>query len=85
VSIDDLIEQAQNKYPKKAGKIEEHHIEPKYMGGDPKGTTVPLDGAYHQEITNEFRDLYPYGSGPTTPKQMKEILDQVYGKFPLPE
>jgi hypothetical protein len=48
---DDLVKAAQSKFPGKAGKIEQHHVTPKYLGGDPKGPTVPIDAAYHQEIT----------------------------------
>ena len=54
-SFDDLVRTAQKEFPKKAGKIEQHHIKPKNVGGDPKGQTVPLDAAYHQKITSEFR------------------------------
>jgi hypothetical protein len=76
--------QAAPKYPKKAGKKEKHHRTPKYLGGDPKGPTVPLDGSYHQEITNEFRRLWPYGQAkkPTASK-LKQILKAVYDKFPI--
>src|SRR5690606_26361734 len=55
---DDLLRAAQKQFPNKAGKIEQHHITPKYLGGDPKGPTVPLDAAYHQQITNAFRDAW---------------------------
>lgn len=30
---DDLLKAAQEEFPGKAGKIELHHIEPKYLGG----------------------------------------------------
>jgi hypothetical protein len=76
--------EAQEAYPGKAGTIENHHIAPKYLGGAPNGPTVPLDGAYHQMITNEFRNLAPYGSGPVSPQQMQNLQDSVYSKFPLP-
>jgi len=52
--------------------------------GFPEGPTVPLDGAYHQMITNEFRNLAPYGSGPVTPEQLQDLMNSVYDKFPLP-
>ncbi len=84
-NIDDLIDAARKKYPKKAGKIEEHHIDPKYLGGAKDGPTMPLDGAYHQEITNEFRNEWPYGTGQHPSKeQFEEIKERVYGKWPLP-
>jgi hypothetical protein len=83
-SYDDLVEAARERYPNKAGKIEKHHVTPKYMGGDPKGSTVPLDAAYHQMITNEFRRLHPYGAEPPSPEQVQQIMEQVYQQFPLP-
>lgn len=81
---DDLVKAAQQKYPNKAGKIEYHHVEPKYLGGASKGTTVPINAAYHQMITNEFRSLWPYGKGIPSPAQLNEILMNVYSKYPLP-
>jgi len=78
------LAEAQEAYPGKAGTIENHHIAPKYLGGDPNGPTVPLDGAYHQTITNEFRNQVPYGNGPVSPQQMQNTMDSVYSKLPLP-
>ena len=76
---------ARLKYPGKAGTLEWHHIEPKYMGGDPKGVQVQIDAAYHQMITNEFRSRYGYGQGPTTPALRAQIARKVYAKFPIPK
>ena len=81
---EDMVSQAQEIYPNKAGKIQLHHIDPKYMGGAPDGPLVPLDGAYHQVITNEFRTLYPYGQGILTDIERQTIMNKVYSKFPLP-
>lgn len=81
---DDAVQAAQKLYPGKAGKIEQHHVTPKYLGGDPKGPAVPLDAAYHQQITNEFRRLHPYGSEAPSPEQVGRIMEQVYERFPLP-
>ena len=39
---------------------------------------------YHQEITNEFRRLHPYGSDRPSPEQHREILRKVYETWPLP-
>jgi RHS repeat-associated protein len=78
------LAEAQEAYPNKAGTIENHHIAPKYLGGATNGPTVPLDGAYHQMITNEFRNLAPYGSGPVSPQQLQNLQDSAYSKFPLP-
>ena len=60
---DDLLKTARSLYPSKAGKIEMHHITPKYLGGGKDGLLVPLDASYHQVITNEYRALWPYGKG----------------------
>jgi hypothetical protein len=83
-TYDDLVAAAQDAYPGKAGDIELHHITPKYLGGDPDGPLVPLDAAYHQQITNEFRNLWPYGGPQPSPAQLEEIMQQVYQKYPLP-
>ena len=84
-SYDDILKYAKEKYPKLADKINLHHIEPKYLGGDPNGPVIALNGAYHQLITNEFRRLWEYGKGitPTTEK-LQEMVDFVYSIFPLP-
>ena len=81
---DDLLRAAQKEFPGKAGKIEMHHIEPKYLGGDPNGPLAPLDAAYHQQITNEFRRLAPYGQTPPCPTEVQRIMQEVYKKYPLP-
>jgi hypothetical protein len=83
--IDDLVDAARRQYPRKAGRVENHHVEPLYLGGAREGQTVALDAAYHQLITNEFRRLAPYGqSGNLTPAQVQSIMQQVYAKYPLP-
>lgn len=84
-TYEDLVNAAQEKYPNKAGKIEQHHITPKYLGGDKNGPLVPLDGAYHQEITNTFRNVWPYGQPQPNALQLRQILEQVYTKYPLPQ
>ncbi len=82
---DDLVRQAQSLYPRLAGKIQLHHIIPKYIGGAVNGPLVPLDAAYHQQITNAFRQAWPYGNGVITdPTIRRAIMDQVYRQFPLP-
>lgn len=80
-----LVKAAQKLYPKKAGKIQFHHIEPQYLGGPVDGPLAPLDAAYHQVITNEFRSLWPYGTG-TVPSatELNSIMQQVYNICPLP-
>ncbi|MCD4823525.1 MAG: RHS repeat-associated core domain-containing protein [Phycisphaerae bacterium] len=64
--------------------IEKHHIKPKYLGGAANGPTVPLNKAYHQKITNEFRTRYPYGQDVPSPLNVQEIMQKVYQKYPLP-
>ena len=83
-TVEQLVKEAQEVYPNKANIIEQHHITPQYMGGQKSGPTVPLDAAYHQQITNEFRSLYPYGQGPLSPAEQQVITNQVYTKYPLP-
>ena len=75
----------QKLYPKKAGKIELHHPIPKYIGGAKDQALVPLDAAYHQLITNEFRTLWHYGKGIINDLELRQdIIKQVYNKYPLP-
>ena len=66
------------------GKIEKHHIDPKYMGGDSRGELIELDAAYHQMITNEFRRLQPYKTIRLDDATRHSIMRQVYMKYPLP-
>lgn len=81
---DDLLNQAKQLYPKKANLPDElHHVWPKYIGGSSNGPTVPLNPAYHQLITNEFRSLWPYGQGVPSSELAHQIMKKVYSKFPL--
>jgi hypothetical protein len=80
----DLVKAAQKLYPNKTGKIELHHITPKYLGGAKNGPLVPLDASYHQLITNEFRVLWPYGKGVPSATELQNIMKQVYSRYPLP-
>lgn len=80
-----LLKEARERYPNKAGRTELHHIEPKYIGGDPNGPLIELDAAYHQMITNEFRENWHYGWGKIDNINLREhIIRQVYSKYPLP-
>lgn len=83
-NIKRLVEKAQEKYPKLAGKIQKHHIHPKYLGGNPEGPLSEIDAAYHQEITNAIRARFPYGQGTYDPAQVAQGLKEVYSLFPLP-
>ena len=68
-----IVKDSRQRYPEKTGYYEDHHIDPQYMGGDPKGNLIELDGAYHQMITNEFRKIQPYGS-----KRLDEAIRKIY-------
>ena len=62
---------------------QKHHNWPKYLGGPKKGPLTPLNRAYHQRITNLFRQLRPYGLPTVDPTTAQEIMDQVYEQLPL--
>jgi hypothetical protein len=81
---DDMVKAAQRIYPQKAGKIEMHHTTPRYLGGAENQELVPLDAAYHQQITNKFRTLWQYGKGTPSPTELQIIKNQVYSEYPLP-
>ena len=82
-NYENLVKQAQEAYPNKIG-TELHHLTPQYLGGAADDPTVEIPSAYHQQITNEFRRLYPYGQPKPSPQQLQEIMQQVYQKYPLP-
>lgn len=76
--------EAYQKYPNKAGKIEYHHVIPKYILGYDNGVVVPIDAAYHQLITNEFRLRWGYGKGYIKDNEyLEQIIREVYDKYPL--
>jgi hypothetical protein len=56
---------------------------PKYLGGAINGVRVELNAAYHQEITNAFRDLRGYGLERVTRQEAIEIMRQVYGAYSI--
>ena len=73
-------------YPNKARVEELHHITPQYLRGAADGPTVPLDAAYHQQITNAFRRVAPYGEDydSLSPEDLQQFMNDVYSKYPLP-
>jgi len=81
--FDNLLTQAAAAYPNKAGKIEYHHITPQYLGGQKNGLLMPIDAAYHQQITNAFRNAWDYGIGKPNAAQLEKIMTDVYTQFPL--
>jgi RHS repeat-associated protein len=81
---DQQVQRAQKEYPKKAGKRQKHHPDPQYMGGPKKQSLEDIDAAYHQKITNRFRERHPFGGGKLSPAERKRIMDEVYDELPLP-
>jgi len=77
------LERAEARYLSKKGRCELHHIFPKYLGDDPGGERALIPAAYHQLITNAFRDLWPYGLVPPDAATAQGILDAVYKLYPL--
>jgi hypothetical protein len=50
------------------------------------GSTVQVDAAYHQQITNAFRNLMDYGKDYSniTNAERQALMDRVYSQYPLP-
>ncbi|RJP24975.1 MAG: hypothetical protein C4520_03080 [Candidatus Abyssobacteria bacterium SURF_5] len=71
------------KYASKIGKVEWHHLIPRYLGGPANGLKVRVDAVYHQLITNEFRRAWAYGQGMPAAEQVQEIVMKVYKKYPV--
>ncbi|MGD0510742.1 MAG: RHS repeat-associated core domain-containing protein, partial [Candidatus Micrarchaeaceae archaeon] len=81
----DLLEMANKKYQNKAGCVEVHHIIPKYLGGSNEASNlVEIPAAYHQLITNAFRNAYKYGQVQPGEELLIQILQEVYESIPLP-
>ncbi|MBU1260277.1 MAG: RHS repeat-associated core domain-containing protein, partial [Planctomycetes bacterium] len=83
-SLEQLVSNAKKAYPGKAGIMENHHIMPKYLNGATGGPTTKLNAAYHQQITNAFREVAPYGRPKPSPAQLHQIMNDVYSKYPVP-
>lgn len=82
--IEDLTRSAGAIYPKKALKDELHHVIPKYLGGSAKGLVVKINAAYHQLITNAFRERWAYGRRLPSRDELQAIITSVYSRLPLP-
>ena len=77
--------EAKREFPDLFGKFtQEHHVIPKYLGGPQSGKTVTIDRAYHQLITNAFRERYKYNQSFPSIKELRDILEHVYSRYPLP-
>ncbi|HEX5745812.1 MAG TPA: hypothetical protein VFZ09_06190 [Archangium sp.] len=84
--FDQGMAEARKRFPHLHGKPKQkHHVHPKYLGGAEDGPTVDLDPAYHQLITNAFRQEARYGQG-LLPElaDLQEIMRRVYSRYPLP-
>ncbi|HYO67646.1 MAG TPA: hypothetical protein VEU33_16345 [Archangium sp.] len=77
---------AKKRFPHLHGKPKQkHHVHPRYLGGSEEGPTVDLDPAYHQLVTNTFRQEASYGRGfPPELEEQKAIMRKVYSRYPLP-
>jgi hypothetical protein len=82
-----LKAEAEQRYPDKRGKYEEHHFFPVYLGGKENGPTYRLPAAYHQFLTNAFRQRWPYGGGrrKPEPEEAQRIMLKVYSELPIPQ
>lgn len=84
--FDQGMAEAKRRFPHLYGKPkQQHHVHPRYLGGPKDGPTVDLDPAYHQLITNAFREEAEYGRAiPPSPGEQQEIMRKVYSRYPLP-
>jgi hypothetical protein len=82
-AIEDLTAQADERYPKKKGKCENHHIVPEYLGGPKNGPTIRIPAPYHQLITNQFEQTWSWRSGMPNDQQLVTVLRKVYDKYPI--
>jgi hypothetical protein len=80
-----LKAEAEQRYPDKRGRYEEHHFFPVYLGGKADGVTYRVPAAYHQLITNAFREKRPYGLGKPPAQEAQNIMLKVYSEFPIPQ
>ena len=71
--INKLTKQSKRLYPKKANKIEYHHIDPQYMGGNPKGKKVPLVDSYK---TLYEQVIAKYGKGSNL--EIHHLIEQCF-------
>ncbi len=79
------MQEARKAFPHLAGgSKQKHHLHPRYLGGLDNGPTVLLDPAYHQLITNAFRQHHGYGRGALNLTQALKLMRLIYSKYPLP-
>lgn len=77
--------EAEAKYPGKVGLYEWHHFWPIYLGGPRDGPMFRVPAAYHQLITNAFREHYPYGQPKPNAGDAQIIMMKVYARYPIPQ
>lgn len=80
----EALKEAQARYPEHQG-YQNHHLVPIYLGGARDGVTYRLQSAYHQAITQEFRRQWSYGSTKPNGDQLRQILLDVYSRYPIPQ
>jgi hypothetical protein len=80
-----LKAEAEQRYPDKRGKYEEHHFFPLYLGGKADGPKYRVPAAYHQLLTNAFRRLHPYGSPKPQEWEARSFMLKVYSEYPIPQ
>jgi RHS repeat-associated protein len=83
---DEKKKEMEEKYPKKVGKNEDHHIDPQYLGYPKTGQTIRIPAPYHQGITNEWRKETGYGANKRIPtgEEYEKLKEKIYNEFPLP-
>lgn len=83
-TIEKLTTEAKELYPKLAEKADQlHHVIPKYLGGAKDGDLAKIPAAYHQLITNAFRERLAYGVQHGV-EAIQQTIKEVYKLFPLP-
>ena len=84
--FDQGMAEAKKCFPHLYGRPKQkHHVHPMYLDGPKDGPTVDLDPAYHQLITNAFREEARYGRRvPPKSEEQQDIMRKVYSRYPLP-
>jgi hypothetical protein len=82
------IQQAQQHYPSKTG-TQVHHRIPQFLGGsDDPSNLFPLPSAYHQLITNAWREQFGYQGDPwyyrpEDPQEIENFAKKLEQRYPL--
>lgn len=62
-------------------KWNNHHLDPKYLGGSPSGETVRISPSYHQVVTNAFREAFPYRTKNAAVRYDSEVVQRFMGEL----